>query len=63
VTELGDGIDVVELPLASAPTRLDRLGMWESCSIAIVGLHAPTTPLFNMTLREGGSTATYDRRP
>jgi hypothetical protein len=52
---LGDGVDVVGLPLASAPMRSDHLDMWESYSTAIIGLRAPAAPLFYMTLREGGS--------
>jgi hypothetical protein len=52
----------VGLPLASAPTRSGHLDMWESCSMIIVGLCAPTTPLFYMVLREGGPTAIEGRR-
>jgi hypothetical protein len=63
VTVLGNGIDAVGFPLASAPTRSVRLGMWESCSMAIIGLHAPMTPLIYIALREGGPTAIHGKRP
>jgi hypothetical protein len=43
---LGDGVGTVGLPLASTCMRSGRLGMWESCSMAIVGLRALTTPLY-----------------
>jgi hypothetical protein len=43
---LGDGVGTVGLPLASTRMRSGRLGMWESCSMAIVGLRALTTPLY-----------------
>jgi hypothetical protein len=53
----------VGLTLASAPTRSGRLGMWKSCSMTIVQLRAPATPLFYMTLCKGGATAIDGRHP
>jgi hypothetical protein len=54
----------VVLSLASAPTGSGRLGFCgESCIIAIIGLHAPTTSSIYMALYEGGPSATHGKRP
>jgi hypothetical protein len=53
------------VPLASAPSRSDRLARVCGGTVDTVniGSRAPACPLFNITLRERGLTAIQGKRP